>query len=121
MILGWNEIKSRAFAFCKEWEGTEREEAEAKPFLIEFLNIFGITRKRVSTFEHKVKKLGNTDGYIDLLWKGTLLVEMKSKGKDLDKAYTQAPNPGTTEFLVLIVPISDPTIGNTNIACSCSF
>lgn len=25
MILGWNEIKSRAFAFCKEWEGTERE------------------------------------------------------------------------------------------------
>ena len=68
----------------------EREEAEAKPFLIEFLNIFGITRKRVSTFEHKVKKLGNTDGYIDLLWKGTLLVEMKSKGKDLDKAYTQA-------------------------------
>jgi hypothetical protein len=90
MILGWNEIKSRAFAFCKEWEGTEREEAEAKPFLIEFLNIFGITRKRVSTFEHKVKKLGNTDGYIDLLWKGTLLVEMKSKGKDLDKAYLQA-------------------------------
>ncbi len=77
-------------SFSKEWQGTEREEAEAKPFLIEFLNVFGISRKRVATFEHKIKKLNEADGYIDMLWKGTLLVEMKSKGKDLEKAYMQA-------------------------------
>lgn len=90
MPLSWNEIKSRAISFSKEWSGTEREEAEAKPFLTELLNVFGINRRRVATFEHKVKKLNEADGYIDLLWKGVLLVEMKSKGKDLEKAYQQA-------------------------------
>lgn len=90
MSLSWNEIKSRAVSFSKEWEKTEREEADAKEFLIEFLNVFGITRRRVATFEHKVKKLNEADGYIDLLWSGMLLVEMKSRGKDLEKAYKQA-------------------------------
>jgi hypothetical protein len=90
MPLSWNEIKSRAIAFSKEWQHTEREEADAKEFLIELLNVFGITKKRVATFEHKVKKLTEGAGYIDLLWPGMLLVEMKSKGKDLDKGYTQA-------------------------------
>ncbi|GAA4302628.1 DNA methyltransferase [Nibribacter koreensis] len=90
MALSWNEIKDRAIRFSKEWQDTAREEADAKPFLVEFFNVFGISSKRVSTFEHKVKKLGERDGFIDLLWKGVLLVEMKSKGKDLDKAYTQA-------------------------------
>lgn len=57
MPLSWNEIKSRAAGFSKEWSNTSREEAEAKPFLTDFLNIFGISRKRVATFEHRVKKL----------------------------------------------------------------
>ncbi len=90
MTLSWNEIKSRAQTFIKEWEHGHREEADAKEFLIDFLNIFGVSRKKVATFEHKVKKLSDADGYIDLLWKGQLLVEMKSRGKDLEKAYTQA-------------------------------
>jgi len=90
MALGWNEIKERAVKFSKEWAGTCNEEADAKPFLIEFFEVFGISRRRVATFEHKVKKLGEFDGYIDMLWKGTMVIEMKSRGKSLDKAYTQA-------------------------------
>ncbi len=90
MPLSWNEIKDRAVAFSKEWEGTYSEEADAKPFLVEFFNVFGLNQRKVAAFEHKVKKLGNNDGYIDMLWKGWLLVEMKSKGKDLSKAYSQA-------------------------------
>jgi hypothetical protein len=90
MPLSWNEIKIRASQFSKEWENTSREEAEAQPFLIEFLNIFGITRRRVATFEHKIKKADAHSGYIDLLWKGMLLVEMKSRGEDMEKAYDQA-------------------------------
>jgi len=90
MALSWNEIKDRALRFSKEWADTCNEEADAKPFLIEFFNVFGISRKKVSTFEHKVKKLDEHDGYIDLLWKGTILIEMKSRGKNLDKAYQQA-------------------------------
>lgn len=90
MPLSWNEIKNRAVAFSTEWKDTTREEADAKPFLIDFLNIFGISQKRVSTFEHRVKKIDDASGYIDMLWPGTLLVEMKSRGQDLEKAYTQA-------------------------------
>jgi hypothetical protein len=90
MTLSWNEIKDRALKFSKEWADTSNEEADAKPFLVEFFNVFGISSKRVSTFEHRVKKLDDKDGYIDLLWKGTILIEMKSRGKNLDKAYQQA-------------------------------
>lgn len=90
MALSWNEIKDRALNFSKEWADTSHEEADAKPFLVEFFNVFGISSKRVSTFEHRVKKLDDKDGYIDLLWKGTILIEMKSRGKNLDKAYQQA-------------------------------
>jgi hypothetical protein len=90
MALSWNEIKDRALKFSKDWADTSNEEADAKPFLVEFFNVFGINRKKVSTFEHRVKKLDDKDGYIDLLWKGTILIEMKSRGKNLDKAYQQA-------------------------------
>lgn len=90
MALSWNEIKDRAVKFTKEWKDTTNEEADAKPFLDAFFDVFGITRKKIGTFEHRVKKLSDADGYIDLLWKGTILVEMKSRGKNLDKAFQQA-------------------------------
>ncbi len=90
MALSWNEIKERAIYFSKEWAGTTNEEAEAQSFIEAFFNVFGISRKKVSMFEHRVKKLDDTDGYIDLLWKGMILIEMKSRGKNLDKAYHQA-------------------------------
>lgn len=90
MALSWNEIRDRAVKFSKEWKDTTNEEADAKPFLDAFFDVFGITRKKIGTFEHRVKKLSDADGYIDLLWKGTILVEMKSRGKNLDKAFQQA-------------------------------
>ena len=92
MAFSWNEIKERAIHFSKEWENTSNEEADAdaKLFLDAFFNVFDISRRKMATFEHRVKKLNETDRYIDLLWKGTILIEMKSKGKNLDKAYTQA-------------------------------
>jgi len=90
MPLSWNEIRNRAHEFSKRWENETSEDAEAKPFWVEFFNVFGIDRKRVASFEEPVKKLGDRQGYIDLFWKGMLLVEHKSRGKDLDKAYTQA-------------------------------
>ncbi len=90
MVLSWNEIKERAVTFSKEWENTISEDAEAKSFLEAFFNVFGVSRRKIATFEHKVKKLNEHDGYIDLFWKGSMLIEMKSKGKDLDKAFIQA-------------------------------
>ena len=90
MALSWNEIRDRARKFSKEWADESSEDAEAKSFWNDFFDVFGVNRRRVATFEHRVKKIDGKDGYIDLLWKGMLLVEHKSKGKDLDRAHTQA-------------------------------
>jgi hypothetical protein len=90
MALSWNEIKDRALQFTKEWEGESRERAEKDTFWNDFFHVFGIHRRRVASFEEPVKKLNNKRGFIDLFWKGTLLVEHKSKGKDLDAAFEQA-------------------------------
>ena len=87
MALSWNEIKDRALKFTKEWEGESRERAEKDTFWNDFFNVFGISRRRVATFEEPVKKLDNKQGFIDLFWKGTLIVEHKSKGKKLDAAF----------------------------------
>ncbi|OGI80206.1 MAG: methylase [Candidatus Zambryskibacteria bacterium RIFOXYD2_FULL_43_10] len=89
-MISPNEIKNRALAFSLEWALETREDAEAKTFWDDFFEVFGITRRRVASFEHPIKKLDDTQGYADLLWKGVLLVEHKSKGKSLDTAYKQA-------------------------------
>ncbi|MDO5288092.1 MAG: class I SAM-dependent DNA methyltransferase, partial [Pseudomonadota bacterium] len=88
--LSWNEIKSRALAFSRRWADAANEDSEAKPFWIDFFECFGITNKRVATFELNVKKHGGATGFVDLFWPGMLLVEQKSRGKDLDKAFAQA-------------------------------
>jgi type I restriction-modification system DNA methylase subunit len=99
MPLSWNEIKTRATVFANEWKDEVSEDAEAKSFWDDFFNVFGISRRRVATFEQTVKKLDNKTGFIDLLWKGMILIEHKSRGKDLSKAYQQAKDyfPGLTE------------------------
>ena len=45
MALSWNEIKERAVTFSKEWENTESEDAEAKPFLEAFFKVFDVSRR----------------------------------------------------------------------------
>ena len=106
MPLSWNEIKSRALQFTQEWKDEVSEDAEAKSFWDDFFNVFGISRRRVATFEQQVRltpspveRVGVRSGYIDLLWKGVILIEHKSRGKDLEKAYKQAKDyfPGLTE------------------------
>ena len=86
----WLEIKSRAQSFAKEWQGEPSERAESQTFWNQFFEIFGIQRRRVAAFEAQVKKLNNNQGRIDCFWPGTLLIEHKSQGEDLDAAYIQA-------------------------------
>ena len=90
VTLSQNEISARTAKFAGVWKDTEREEAEAQSFLIDFFQVLGVDRKKVAIFEHKVKCLDGGNGYIDLFWKGKILVEMKSRGKDLAAAYEQA-------------------------------
>ena len=90
MTLSLNEIKNRAVAFSKEYKDDFNEDAEAKSFMDAFFNVFGVSRRRVASFEQKVNKGDGKNGFIDLLWKQNILIEFKSKGKDLNKAHNQA-------------------------------
>jgi hypothetical protein len=90
MPLGWTEIKARAIAFSREWADETRETAEAKSFWDAFFNVFGLSRRAVAVFEEPVRSLQGTYNRIDLFWKGRLLAEHKSAGKDLGKAKSQA-------------------------------
>lgn len=90
MTLSWKDITTNALSFSRTWKDAKDEFSEAQSFLNDFFAVFGIDRKRVATFETKVTVGKGRNGYIDLLWKGIILIEMKSIGKSLDKAYTQA-------------------------------
>jgi hypothetical protein len=67
MPISLNEIRARAYAFANEHKYDTDEDAEAKTFWDEFFNIFGVSRRRVATFEKRVHKIDGKDGYIDLL------------------------------------------------------
>jgi hypothetical protein len=90
MRLSWNEIRVRAARFADDWKGKGYEKGETQTFYNEFFQIFDVTRKRVASFEEPVKLLGKKRGFIDLFWKGVLLAEQKSVGRNLKKAKSQA-------------------------------
>ncbi len=88
--LTQQEIRQNAIAFVHEWKGEKRERAESQSFWNDFLSIFGIKRRQVAVFEKAVKKNNQNTGAIDLFWRGVLLAEQKSFGKNFDKATSQA-------------------------------
>ena len=90
MPLSWNEIRHRAIRFSQDWSGAKREQAEKQTFWNEFFDVFGVSRRAVASFEEPVRNLSGDYGYIDLFWPGNVLVEHKSRGKDLGKAESQA-------------------------------
>jgi len=90
MRLSWNEVRVRAAAFAKEWRDAAYEKGETQSFYNDFFEVFDVRRRSVARYEEHVAKLDNRSGYIDLFWPGVLIVEQKSAGRDLGKAYGQA-------------------------------
>ena len=82
--------RDRAAKFAKQFETASYEMGQAQRFVTDFCEIFGIDHRRLLDFETRVKKSGGKRGRIDAFIPSLLLVEMKSAGEDLDKAYTQA-------------------------------
>jgi hypothetical protein len=110
MRLSWNEIRVRAAQFAEEWKHAHYERGESQTFYNEFFALFGVTRRHVASFEEPVKLLGDQRGFVDLFWKGVLLVEQKSAGRNLVRAKQQALDyfPGLKEHeLPRYVLVSD--------------
>ena len=90
MRLSWNEVRARAAAFARKWRDAAYEKGETQSFYNDFFEIFDVQRRSVARYEQHVVKLDNSSGFIDLFWPGVLIVEQKSAGRDLSKAYEQA-------------------------------
>ena len=90
MRLSWNEVRVRAAAFADTWRGAAYEKGETQSFYNDFFQIFGVERRTVARYEAHVAKLDDRRGFIDLFWPGVLIVEQKSAGHDLARAYEQA-------------------------------
>ena len=90
MRLSWNEMRARASNFAGEWKHAAYEKGETQSFYNAFFEIFGVRRRTVARYEEHVRKLDNQSGFIDLFWPGVLIVEQKSAGRDLTRAYGQA-------------------------------
>ncbi len=81
---------AKARHFANYWKNITKERAEKDTFWNEFFDIFGIDRKKVAQFEFPVQKDNNAKSFIDIFWKGRLIGEHKSAGRDLNKAEKQA-------------------------------
>ena len=90
MRLSWNEVRVRAAAFAGEWRDAAYEKGETQSFYNDFFEVFDVRRRSVARYEEHVAKVDNRSGFIDLFWPGVLIVEQKSAGRDLGKAYGQA-------------------------------
>ena len=90
MRLSWSEVRARAAAFADEWKDGAYEKGDTQSFYNEFFEVFGKRRREVARYEQHVSKLDNSSGFIDLFWPGVLIVEQKSAGRNLEKAYGQA-------------------------------
>ncbi|MCX6890196.1 MAG: class I SAM-dependent DNA methyltransferase, partial [Verrucomicrobia bacterium] len=88
--LSWSEVRERAIRFSRNWSGATSERADKQTFWNEFFEVFGIRRASVAAFEANVRNLQGHTNAIDLLWRGTLIVEHKSRGQSLERAETQA-------------------------------
>jgi len=68
------------------------EKGEAQIFLDQLFRGFGHAgfKEAGATCEMRVKKAGKGTSFADLVWKPVVLVEMKKRGEDLSKHYSQA-------------------------------
>ena len=91
MRLGWDEIKRRAKAFSEKHADKSDERADSQLFLNDFFSIFGMSSRQIGRYERRVANVSlKQRGFIDFFWPGQLIVEMKSRGKDLASAEKQA-------------------------------
>lgn len=80
----------RAYALAKDYASASYEMGQAQNFIRDLCEVFGFSAKRLVSFEQRVKKASGSSGRMDGFYPGKLLIEMKSRGEDLQAAYQQA-------------------------------
>jgi hypothetical protein len=95
--------------FADKWKDSSSEKSDGQSFWRDFfIDVCGLTHLKDSgiEFERPVisSKKGNTN-FIDVFWKNYLLIEQKSRGKNLDEAEIQARG-----YIVSLPPALRPPV-----------
>jgi SAM-dependent methyltransferase len=93
MVAATPESLNKFVSFCQQ-HITGQEKKEAQTFLDRFFRAFGHdgALEAGASYEEAIKKGSKTGktGFADLVWKPRVLIEMKKRGEDLSKHYSQA-------------------------------
>lgn len=88
-MLSWEDIETNAVAFAAKWKNSAgNEKQQAQTFEKDLMGIFGVDWHD-GLHEHPVINSEGRQNYIDYLLPGKILIEMKSKGESLIRAYNQ--------------------------------
>jgi len=82
------QIEIRAASFSKQHVDDKSEESQARDFVRDFLKVFGQS-ENVGEFEKHVYTSQKELRKIDFYWKDHIAIEMKSRGKSLENAFSQ--------------------------------
>ena len=88
-MISLSEIRNRSHKFILDWADATNEKQQAQSFWIDFFKIFDKSPRSIN-FEYPAKLPSGNQGFIDVFWRGQLLIEHKSLGKDMAKAKAQA-------------------------------
>jgi type I restriction-modification system DNA methylase subunit len=102
-VLSIAEVKKRLTAFAKAFKDAKDEQQQASIFWTRFYECYGIRAEEATIYEQRVNKLDGKRGRIDSFIPGLLIVEHKSKGRDLDSAYEQA-----SDYFLALAPAERP-------------
>ena len=86
--LSLNAILSRSIKSTHEWSDCAGDEKQdGHEFMPELMQCFGITKRKAISYETRsIRASTGRQEYIDTLIPSKALIEMKSAGKNLDKA-----------------------------------
>lgn len=90
--LSLNAIRKNCAKFALEWSTRRADEKQhGHDFIHDLMVCFGIKSSKAVFYEKRARRASTgRQGYIDALIPGKALIEMKSAGKDLDRAEEQA-------------------------------
>ena len=90
-MVNWRDVQEQAEKFVLDYKDAKDEDRDAKPFWKDLMLAYGVHARSIGAFEERVRVYGRPGvAKIDYFAPHKFLVEAKSRGESLDKAYKQA-------------------------------
>ena len=107
MVLSNLTMHERAEYFVEVHHSDTYEKGQAQMYWRDFFHIFGVDIHEVVVFEEAVKKFDGSQGFIDVFWKGKLLIEHKYTSDDSGYVTVKFTKLAQAQKIVVTNPVSN--------------